>query len=52
VEKSIGGWVARENASVHHPEADLIDTARRWTPALGDGGCRFFGDIGELAAIG
>jgi len=48
----MGGWVPREKASVHYPGAELIETAKRWTPALGDGGCRFSGDICKLDAIG
>jgi len=41
VEESMGGGVSREEASVHYPGADLIETSLRWTPALGDGGRRF-----------
>jgi len=45
-------WVPREKALVHHLGAEPIETAKRWSPALGDGGCRFIEDILELAAIG
>jgi len=48
----MGGGISREEASVHYPGAEPIETHLRWTPALGDGGRRFFGDIRELAAVG
>ena len=52
VEQSLGGWVSREEALVHYAETDPFETAVRWTPALWDGGCKFFGDVGDLAALG
>jgi len=48
----MGGGVSGEVASVHHPGAELIETSLRWTPVLGDGGCRLFSDIRDLAAVG
>jgi len=48
----MGGGVSREEASVHDPGAELSETSSRWTPALGDGSRRCFGDIRELAAVG
>ena len=48
----MGGWVLGEEASVHDPGSELLEAVSRWTPALGDGGCRFFGDIRGLAAAG
>jgi len=48
----MGGWVSREEASVHYPGTELFETDARWTPALGDGGCRFFGDFRDMAAFG
>jgi len=52
VKGSKAGWVLRKKASVHDPGAKHIETGSRWTPAQEDGGCRFFGDIWELATIG
>jgi len=46
----MSGWVSREEASVHYPGTEPFETAARWTPALGDGSCRFFGDFREVAA--
>jgi len=48
----MGGKVSRKEASVHYPGAALIETSSRWTPSLGDGGSRFFGNIRDLAAVG
>jgi len=48
----MGGGVSREEASVQYLRAELIETSLRWTPALGDGGRRFFGNIQDLAAVG
>jgi len=42
VEESMGGWVSGDKALEHHPRAELFETALRWTPALGKGGCRLF----------
>ena len=47
----MGGGVSREEVSVHYPGAELIEKSSRWTPALGDGSRRFFGDIPDLAAV-
>jgi len=51
VEESISGWVLGEETSVHNPGAEPFHTSSRWTHALGDGGCRFFGDNQKLGAI-
>jgi len=48
----MGGGVSQEEASVHYPGAEPIETSLRWTPALGHSARRFFGDIQELAAVG
>jgi len=48
----MGGWVLGEEASVHNPGAEPLETGLRWTPALGDGSCRLFGDIRGLAVVG
>jgi len=45
VEESMGGWVSREEASVHYPGTEPFEPALKWTPALRDGGCRFIGDF-------
>jgi hypothetical protein len=52
VEESMGGWVSREEASVHYPGTEPFETALKWTPALRDGGCRLIGDFREVAAFG
>ena len=52
MQESMGGGVTREEASVHYPAAEPIQTSSRLTPALGDSGRRCFGDIRELAATG
>jgi len=52
VEESMGGWVSAEEALAHYLRAAQFETGLRWSPALGDGGCRLFGDNPELAAIG
>ena len=48
----MGSWVSGEEASVNDPGTEPLGTAARWTLALGDGCCRYFGDFGDLAAIG
>ena len=48
----MGGGVTREETWVHYPGAEPFQIGSRWYPSLGDGGCRFFGDIQERAAIG
>jgi hypothetical protein len=48
----MGGWVSREEALVDNPATEQVETVGRWTPALGDGGGRFFGDFQDLAACG
>jgi hypothetical protein len=48
----MGGWVSREEASVDNPGTEQVETVASWAPALGDGGCRFFGDFRDLAAFG
>jgi len=48
----MGGGVSREEPLVQYREAEPIETSSRWTPSLGDGGCRYFGDIQDMAAIG
>ena len=45
VEESIGGWVFREEASGHYPVTEPFETHAKLTPALWDGGYRFFGDF-------
>jgi len=52
VEESIGSWVSGGEVLVHYPGTKPTETAARWTPALGDSGCRFFGDIWKLADVG
>jgi hypothetical protein len=52
VEESIGGRVSQEEASVQYAEAEPSETAANLTTALGEGGCRFFQDIQDLAALG
>jgi hypothetical protein len=41
VEECMGGLVSGEAALVHYPRTVLFESAVRWTPALGDGSCRF-----------
>jgi len=48
----MGGRDSREEESFNYPETEPFDTAAKWTPALGDGGCRFFGDFREVAGFG
>ena len=48
----MGGWGPQENASVHNPGTEPIETALGLTPALGDSGSRFFGDIQDLVDFG
>jgi len=48
----MGGWVLGEDSSAHNPAAKSFKTGFRWPPVMGDGGCRFFGDIRELAGVG
>ena len=48
----MGGAVSTEEASVDYPGAEPFETGLRWTPGLGDGGRRCFGDIQDVAAIG
>ena len=50
--REYGGWVSREEAWVHYPRTKPFESAARWTPALVDGGWRFFGDFREVAALG
>jgi len=46
----MGGGVSQEESSIHYPGAELFETGSKWTPALGDSGRRFVGDIGEPGA--
>ena len=48
----MGGLVSGEEASVYYSGTEPVVTAVRLLPALGDGGCRCFGDISQLAAFG
>jgi hypothetical protein len=48
----MGGWVSREEASVYYPWTEQFETVAKWTPALGDGSGRFFGDFPDLVAFG
>jgi hypothetical protein len=47
----MGGGVSGEEASVQNPRTELFETATRWTFALWDSSCRFFGDFRDLAAF-
>ena len=47
----MGGWVVGEEASVDNSVAEQFETCFTWTPVLGDGDCRLFGDIQELADV-
>jgi hypothetical protein len=52
VEKSMRSRASREEALLDHPEAEPFKSSLRLTPALWQGGGRYFGDIQGLAAIG
>jgi hypothetical protein len=45
VEEQMGGRDSREEELVNYEEAELIEPSLKWTAALRDGGCRFFGNI-------
>jgi len=47
----MGGGVCWKEESVHYAATESSEIAARWTPALGDGGCRYFGDFRDLAAF-
>jgi hypothetical protein len=51
VEESLGGWVIGEEASVHNPGTEPLETGSTWTSAMRDNSIRFLGDIGDLADI-
>jgi len=51
VEESVGSWDSGEKAPVQCLGAELVETALRWTPALGVIGGRLLGYIPDLAAI-
>jgi len=46
------GWNSGQEASDHYPGTDPFETAERWTPAQGDGSCRYSGEFRDLAAFG
>jgi hypothetical protein len=48
----MGGWVSGRSILVENPATETFKPAARWTPALGDGGCRFVGDFHDLAGFG
>jgi len=48
----MGGWVSREETSVHYSGTELFEIAAKWTPARGDSSGRFFGDIRDLSSVG
>ena len=45
VEESMGDGVSGEEAAVHYRGTELSETASKWTPALGDGCFRYFGEF-------
>jgi hypothetical protein len=45
VEEMMGGCIHRGKVLVYNPGAELIEIAERLTPARGDSGYRYFGDI-------
>ena len=47
----MGGLVSGGKELAQYPGAELLVSGSRWTPALGNGGCRIIEDIPELAAI-
>jgi len=44
--------ISEEKESLHYLDAEPCKTASRWTPALGEGGCRVFYIVQELPTIG
>jgi len=48
----MGGWVSEDEVSVYYPGTEPYQITPRWTPALGYGGGRFFGDLRDRAAFG